>query len=275
MGEFFNLILINPIANVLLTVYAVLFFLNIPYALGFSIIILTVLFRIVTYPLMSTQIKSSKKMQTLSPHLSRLKEKHKGDTKRLQQETMRLYKEHGINPLAGCLPILVQLPVIWALYSVLQNVVGLDSKVVVSEINKIAYFEFLKLESAWDTSFMGLPLAQNPSGLLSSIGFAVFLIPIATGFFQFVQSKMMMAQGDENKDQVKNIEKKDDFASTFQKQSLYIFPIMIGFFSYTFPIALSLYWNTFTIFGIIQQYKVSGPGGLKVWLDKIHGQERN
>lgn len=274
MGEFFNLILINPIANVLLSVYAALFFLNIPYALGFSIITLTIIFRFVTYPLMSSQIRSSKKMQTLAPHLSKIKETHKGDTKRLQQETMRLYKEHGINPLAGCLPILVQLPVIWALYSVLQNVVGLDSEVVVSEINKIAYFDFLRLKAPWDTSFFGLPLSQNPSGLLSSVGFAVFLIPLATGFFQFVQSKMMMAQTEEKKDQAKNIEKKDDFASAFQKQSLYIFPIMIGFLSYGFPIALSLYWNTFTIFGIIQQYKVSGPGGLKVWLDKIHGQKR-
>ena len=73
----------------------------------------------------------------------------------------------------------------------------------------------------------------------------------------------------QNKDKDKNLslvkageKKKDDFATVFQSQSLYIFPVMIGFFSYTFPLGLSLYWNTFTIFGIIQQYLISGWGGL-------------
>ncbi|OGH07617.1 MAG: hypothetical protein A2171_02065 [Candidatus Levybacteria bacterium RBG_13_35_9] len=70
------------------------------------------------------------------------------------------------------------------------------------------------------------------------------------------------------KDNDKNEKKKDDFATAFQTQSLYIFPIMIGFLSYTFPIGLSLYWNTFTIFGIIQQYKVSGLGDLEDWIKK-------
>ena len=74
------------------------------------------------------------------------------------------------------------------------------------------------------------------------------------------------ASGGKNEDK-----KKEDFASAFQTQSLYIFPVMIGFFSYNFPVGLSLYWNTFTIFGIIQQYKVSGLGGLKGWVKKIHG----
>lgn len=272
MTEFFDLILINPIVNTLLTIYKAFFFLNVPYALGFSIVILTIIIRFVMYPLMSSQIKSSKKMQELSPHLLRIKERHKGDARRLQQETMRLYKEHGINPAAGCLPVIVQLPIIWALYSVLQKIVGLNPKVVVSEINKLTYFDFLKLGEPWDPSFFGLPLGQNPSQLFSSIGPLILLIPFVTGFFQFILSKMMMSPQDAQKNlSQKKVEKKDDFASAFQSQSLYIFPIMIGFFSYTFPIALSLYWNTFTIFGIIQQHKVSGPGGLKAWLNKING----
>src|SRR3972149_1703928 len=193
MGEFFDLILIDPISNILLAVYNALFFLHIPYSLGFAIIILTIIFRFAMYPLMSSQIRSSKKMHELNPHLSKIKDRHKGDAKRLQQETMKLYKEHGINPAAGCLPVLIQLPIIWALYSVLQKIVGSDSKVVISEINKIAYFDFLKINGSWDSSFFGLPLGQNPSQLFSSIGVVVFLIPFATGFFQFIQSKRMMA----------------------------------------------------------------------------------
>jgi len=275
MGQFFDFILIHPIINILVSVYKSLFFLHIPYALGFSIIILTVIIRFIMYPLMSSQLKSSKKMQDLSPHLSRIKGKHKGDAKRLQVETMRLYKEHGVNPAAGCLPVLIQLPIIWALYSVLQKIVGFNSKTVVSEIDKIVYFDFLKLGEPWDPSFFGLPLGQNPSQLFSTIGPLVLLIPFATGFFQFIQSKMMVSPPKAPKDNSASAKSSSqtpsDFASAFQTQSLYIFPIMIGFFSYTFPIGLSLYWNTFTIFGIIQQYRISGPGGLKVWLNKING----
>src|SRR3989304_4503161 len=153
MGEFFDLILIDPISNILLAVYKALFFLHIPYSLGFAIIILTIIFRFAMYPLMSSQIRSSKEMYELNPHLSKIKDRHKGDAKRLQQETMKLYKEHGINPAAGCLPMLVQLPIIWGLYTVLQQIVRPESQKVIAEINKIVYFDFLKITNGWDTYF--------------------------------------------------------------------------------------------------------------------------
>jgi YidC/Oxa1 family membrane protein insertase len=83
-------------------------------------------------------------------------------------------------------------------------------------------------------------------------------------------NKPKVQQGLIKKDEKK---KNDDFASAFQSQSMYIFPVMIGFFSYTFPIGLSLYWNTFTIFGIMQQYRISGLGGLTEWKNKVYGQK--
>src|SRR3989344_5710097 len=194
----FNTVLVWPILNALVGIYKILFLLNTPYALGFSIIGLTVVIRFILYPLTASQLRASRKMQEVSPHLSKLKEKHKNDAKMLQQETMKLYKEHGVNPAAGCLPVLVQIPIIWGLYSVLSQIVALGPQSVVSSIHKVV-----------------------------------------------------------------------DFASAFQSQSLYIFPLMIGFFSYQFPIGLSLYWNTFTVFGIIQQYQISGPGGLEsLWQKK-------
>lgn len=275
--SFFNTILVWPIVNVLLAIYQGLSFLHIPYTLGFAIILLTILIRFVLYPLTASQLKASKKMQVIAPHLSRLKQQHKGDAKRMQQETMRLYKEHGVNPAAGCVPVLLQLPLIWALYSVLQQVVGLDSKTVVSTINKIVYTDSLKLTSAWDPTFFGFPLGQNPSQLINTIGPIVLLIPLLTGFFQFIQSKMMVATTTpqpKNSLAIKGEKKQDDFASAFQTQSLYIFPVMIGFFSYTFPVGLSLYWNTFTIFGILQQYKISGLGGLDDLIKKIWKQKK-
>lgn len=269
----FNYVLVWPILNSMIAVYKVLITLNIPYALGFSIIILTALIRFVLYPVMVSQLRASKKMQELSPHLAKLKEKHKEDAKRLQQETMRLYKEHGVNPAAGCLPMLIQLPIIWGLYSVLQQVVRPESQKVILEINKIVYFDFLKITNEWDTSFFGFPLGSNPASLLPTFGPLVFLIPFITGFLQFLQSKMLFTPPHQ---EVKNKEKKkDDFASAFQSQSTYIFPIMIGFFSYTFPIGLSLYWNTFTLFGMIQQYQIAGLGGLKGWKKRLLGKNNN
>lgn len=262
----FDTIVVDPIINILLLIYKVLFSLNVPFALGFSIIVLTIVIRFVLYPLTSAQLKASKKMQDVAPHLSRLKEKHKGDAKTLQAETMKLYKEFGVNPAAGCLPVLIQLPVIWGLYSVLIKVINLGANTV-SEVNKLAYSDFLKLDRPWDVYFFGIPLAQNPGQLISTMGPIILLVPILTGVFQFVQSKMMMSAASDKKIEVKG-KKKEDFASAFQTQSLYIFPVMIGFLSYTFPIGLSLYWNTFTIFGIMQQYKISGLGGLEDLIKK-------
>lgn len=262
----FDTIIVDPIINILLLIYKVLFSLNVPFALGFSIIVLTIVIRFALYPLTSAQLKASKKMQDVAPHLSRLKEKHKGDAKTLQAETMKLYKEFGVNPAAGCLPVLIQLPVIWGLYSVLIKVINLGANTV-SEVNKLAYSDFLRLDRPWDVYFFGIPLAQNPGQLISTMGPIILLVPILTGVFQFVQSKMMMSAVGDKKVEVKD-KKKEDFASAFQTQSLYIFPVMIGFLSYTFPIGLSLYWNTFTIFGIMQQYKVSGLGGLEDLIKK-------
>lgn len=239
----------------LLAIYKSLFFLHIPYALGFSIILLTVIIRFLLSPLIATQLKASKKMQELHPHITRIKEQYKGNSAMISQETMRLYKEQGINPAAGCLPVLVQIPLIFILYSVLANIIKAPNLVVV-EINKVVQTDFLKLTETIDQSFFGIPLGKTPAELIPKnfaldIALLVLLIPVATGLFQYVQSKMMFPKKVEG-----DVKKTDDFASVFATQSTYIFPIMIGFFSFTFPIGLSLYWNTFTIFGIIHQYKI-------------------
>ncbi|MEK7517355.1 MAG: YidC/Oxa1 family membrane protein insertase [Patescibacteria group bacterium] len=272
MGEIFNTLLIHPIINVLLLFYNGLFFLHVPYALGLAIVGLTIAIRFILYPLISAQLKASIKMQKVAPHISALRDKHKGDRAKIQQETMRLYKEHGVNPAAGCLPVLVQLPIIWALYSVLQHIVTLKPNAVVSEINKIVYFDFLKLNSSWDSYFFGVSLGDMPSKLFTSVGPIILIVPALTAFFQFVLSKMLIPPKKaiavvkkENKESPKDA---SDFAASFQTQSMYIFPVMIGFFSYTLPIGLSLYWNTFTIFGIIQQYKIMGLGGLGEWIKR-------
>lgn len=252
-----------PILYPLVALYKVFDLINIPHPLTFSIVAITILFRLIIYPLMSSQIKSTQKMQGLSPELAKIKETHKGDSKMIQQETMRLYKEHGVNPVAGCLPVLIQLPIIFILYSVLIDIVK-NPSLVTAKINEVMP-EALKLLNPIDQSFFFFPLGKTPAGLFGDFSLLIFIIPIATGFFQFIQSKMMFPQKKEGEEK-----KKDDFASVFQTQTIYIFPVMIGVFSYTLPVGLSLYWNTFILFGIIQQYRISGLGGLK--FPKIYGK---
>ncbi len=258
----------QPLANVLVGIYQILHGVGLPFALGFSIIVLTILIRLLLYPLIASQTRTSKKMQQIQPHINRLREKHKKDAQRLQMETMQLYKEHGVNPLAGCLPVLLQLPVIWGLYGVLNETVRQTS---FQAINKGLYFDFLKLNKLWDTSFFGLPLGQSPSQLMQTAGAAILVVPFITGGLQYIQSRLMFKPTTTVEKEKKSTE--NDFASAMQTQSLYLFPVMIGFFAYSFPIGLALYWNTFTIFGIIQQSIMNRSEARKTSIASQNGTE--
>ncbi|EKD86305.1 MAG: 60 kDa inner membrane insertion protein [uncultured bacterium] len=157
----------------------------------------------------------------------------------------------------------MQLPIIWGLYNVLNNVVHKSSNELVGYINGIVLPQ-LRLDSAWETTFFGLPLGQSPSQLMNTMAIVAISIPVITGVLQFLQSKMIFVSPPKIPGK-----KNDDFATAFQTQAAYIFPIMIAFFSFTLPAGLSLYWNTFTIFGIIQQYKIGGWGGLAQLWQKV------
>src|SRR5260221_6341284 len=187
----FTILLYNPLLNILIAFYHLLLTLHLPYPLGFAIILLTIVIRLDLWPFVATQLKASKKMQALTPHLSKLKEKHKGDSARIQQETMKLYKEHGVNPLAGCLPMLIQFPVLITLYNVLGLIVSSNGKHVIDVVNKAVYFPGLKLTHTIDQHFFGLPLGGSPSKLLATVGVLILLVPVITAGLQFIQSKMM------------------------------------------------------------------------------------
>lgn len=207
-------------------------------------------------------------MQKIQPHMNRLKEKHKGDAKRLQQEQMALFKEHGVNPAAGCLPSLVQIVVlIFGFYPAIQRVIDTKPKETMSLINKTLYFDFLKLNQPWDTNFFGFPLGKTPADLFAGVGLLIILIPILTALLQFIQTKMTIIPPTDEIE-VKEKKKEPDFSQAMQTQMLYMTPVIIGVVSWQFAIGLSLYWNTFTIFGIIQQYQIQGLGGLSGWLEK-------
>jgi YidC/Oxa1 family membrane protein insertase len=264
--QIFDTLFTVPLTNILIAFYQLLTFLHIPFAVGFAIILMTAFIRVLLYPLMAAQIKSAKKMQDVAPKLSDIKEKHKKDKAKQQQEMMKLYKTHNINPASGCIPVLVQFPVLIALYHSLTKVVSLNTPDAIAKVNDTLYFSFLHLDKAWDPTLFGISLAQSPSSLFTSMPL-ILLAPLLTAVLQFFLSKMMLPA-------VPVKAKKDDFQTAIQTQSMYIFPLMIGYFSYSLPFGLSLYWNTFTLFGILQQYRLVGFGGLTPWIEKLkrHGK---
>jgi len=265
----FDTFLIHPILNALVIFYTIFLSIGLPGALGLSIILLTVVIRLALWPLTATQLKSTQKMAALRPHMDRIKEEHGHDKVRHQQEISKLYKEHGVNPLAGCLPLLLQIPVFIALYQVLLRVVDLNNGDFIGRINSQLYFQWLHLEKLPSTNFLGLGLASKPNEW-AQVGIFVLAIPIITGLLQYIQSKMLTPEQAKTKAIVKKDSKKkegmEDTMASMQSQMTLIMPLMIAFFSYGFPLGLSLYWNTFTIIGIIQQYKISGAGAMNKFL---------
>ena len=276
IGDIFNLIFLGPIINLLVLIFQGLNSLHIPGALGFSIIILTILIRVLVWPFMNSQIKATKKMADLKPHLDVLKEKHKGDKQGLASAQMALYKEHGVNPAGGCLPALIQIPVFIALYQAIINILPGEGGNI-SHINSLLYFQNLKLPQALDPNFFGLNLGIKPAEF-GKFGVMLLLVPLLTAILTFIQSKMAMPApvkkypSDSPKEK-KEKEGMEESMTQVQSQMVYLMPIMIGYFAFNFPIGLAIYWNTYTILGIIQQHRVSGWGGLPDFINKYrHGR---
>lgn len=265
----FDTFLIQPILNLLVIYYKLLSALSIPGSLGFAIILLTATIRVVLWPLTTSQLKSTQKMAALKPHLDRIKKDHGQDKLRHQQEVSKLYKQHGVNPAAGCLPLILQIPVFIALYQVLLKIVNFNSADFLSRINALIYWSALHLDSIPNTKFLGFSLATKPAEW-SQVGFLILTIPLVTGILQFIQSKMLAPtnQIEKAKKEKAGGSDMEDAMASMQSQMTLIMPAMIAFFSYGFPFGLSLYWNTFTIFGIIQQYLITGAGSLNQYLPK-------
>ena len=249
---FFNSVFVVPILNLLVLFYIGFTFLKIPWAFGFSIVALTALVRIILRPFFNQQMQTARRMQELKPQIDDLQKRYKDDKKRFQQEQLKLYQQAGINPAAGCLFMIVQIPVFIALYqSMLLFLQKGDQATIIAQINKVMYFPFLKITSI-DPWFFGFNLALSPSVAKNPI---YFIIPVITAFLQYYQVKVSTPdQPKQEKEQGKD--NKEDFQKAMNTQMKYIFPILIGWFSYTLPVGLSLYWNVFSLFSIIQYKKI-------------------
>jgi YidC/Oxa1 family membrane protein insertase len=237
----FNVILYQPLLNAL-----VLLYLYLPgHDFGIAIIILTVLIKFLFYPLGVKSIKSQKALSTIQPKIKELQEKYKNDKEKQTKEMMALYKEEKINPFSGCLPILIQLPVLLALYRVFWR--GLE----IDQVSSFLY-KFVPTLGAIDTSFLGLiNLSHSATIMIENTRHYLWpnIVLIAlVGITQFIQIKMTVVKTKPGKD--------NSFSGQMQKQMQYFMPAFIILILFNLPSALALYFLTTTLFTIIQQYVI-------------------
>lgn len=233
--DLYQTIAYQPILNILVFLY------NNTLDLGISIILLTVIIKLVLWPLSRKAIKSQKELQEIQPKLDALKKQYENNKAELGKATMDLYKEHKINPLSSCLPMLIQLPFLFAVFRVLR--VGM------SEDLSLVYSFLVRPENFQAISFGFMDLSK-PN---------IYLAFLA-GAAQFIQAKMMLAKN--SKKNPADSSQPDNMTAIMNKQMVYIFPIVTIVFGFSLPGGLTLYWFMFTFFTVVQQYlvlKKEGP----------------
>ncbi|HBW74429.1 MAG: Membrane protein insertase, YidC/Oxa1 family [Candidatus Magasanikbacteria bacterium GW2011_GWA2_45_39] len=228
MGQLFHTVLYLPLLNILVFFYNV-----VPgHDIGVAIIILTILMRLLVWPLAKKSIVAQKQMSGLQPKLNALKEQYKNDKQGLAAATMQLYKDEKMNPLSSCVPLLIQLPLLIVFYWVLQDV--LHSK----NLNEL------------------YPFVTNPESIkVLAFGFLDLLKPnyvlaILAGAAQFWQAKMLpmarpMVKTEGSKD--------EDMTAMMNRQMMYMMPVMTVVIGFSLPGGLSLYWLITTLMTVFQQ----------------------
>lgn len=258
-------LLYQPLVNALIFLYRL--FGN----FGWAVIGLTLLIRLLLVPLTLSSLRAAKKMRALAPELEKLKKKHGDDRQKLAQAQMELYRKAGANPAAGCLPQIIQLVVLIALYRAFGQVLQTDGEVI-ANLNQVLYPALqLPVDTVINLRFFYLDLSQPDIWRLPGLNFplpGLFLILAAVN--QFLSSKMMSpAAAASQKKAAKTPEISDDFAAAMQTQMLYFFPLMTLLIGYSFASGLVLYWFIFSLLTAVQQYWVGGWGGLTPWLAKL------
>ena len=235
----FDTFIINPFITFITFLYDVL-----GNNIVLAIVVFTVVVRVLTYPLTMQQQRSSKAMQKIQPQLKKLREKHKGDREKFSQAQMALYREHKINPLGGCLPLVIQMPILLGLYSSILNVlastptqlIALNDRLLVPTLGTL-----VPLEKVWLGMDLTLAPTANPIYALA--------LPLLVMGSTWLQSKLTM--GNQPKPE-KRDDGKPDQSAAMQQSMTTMMPLMFGFFSLSFSVGLSIYFIVSNTIGIAQ-----------------------
>lgn len=238
MGNIFDTILIAPLVNALFFIYGI-----IPgHDFGLSIILLTILIRLVLWPLANKQLHSQKKMQSLQGDIAKVREKAAGDKQKESAMLMELYKEKEVNPFSACLPTLLQFPILIAMFVVFKKATGSISGVeqlLYSPVKNLAYIQqVISGQIPFNTDLFGLINMAKPSIALA----------IIAGITQFIQVKMITP----NKQKTNAKDPQAQMTSLMN----YTFPALTVFIAWSLPAALPTYWIVTNLVAIFQQWLV-------------------
>ncbi|MGD9047205.1 MAG: YidC/Oxa1 family membrane protein insertase [Anaerolineae bacterium] len=244
--DIWTVIILRPMLNALLWLYSVL-----GEQFWLAIIFFTIVIRGLMTPLMLPQQRSAKKMQELQPQLQALQKKYGKDRERMSQEQMKLYREAGVNPMGGCLPMLIQFPIWIGLYQSIIQALGFQPLQLLNLSQNIYPF----MQGIWaavplNRYFLGMDLALTPQQL----GGLTYALPVLVAFTSWLQTKMTTTPGTGD----------GQGASMTQSMTL-MMPLMFGFFSLNFSTGLSFYFIVSNIIGIVTQGFISGWEGLLFW----------
>ena len=240
MTALFHAIFFQPIFNILIWLYGIL-----PYKdIGISIILLTLIVKIVTYPLALMQIKQQREMQELQPKIEEIRKRLKSDQDAQAKELMELYKKEKVNPAAGCWPLLVQIPIFIALYQALN--VGLKAG------GYGDLYAFVPTPTSIQTIFLGIFDLTKPN----------YVLAVLAGLVQFFQTKHILkppaATITQPPADVVNADgaKDESMAAMMNKQMMYVMPLMTVFIGISLPGGLTLYWLVMSALTLAQQVYV-------------------
>ena len=232
MYHLFQVIFYQPILNLLVFLYNNASF----HDLGLAIILLTVVIKLILWPLSRKSIQSQQSLQELQPKIDALKAQYKDKQAEMGKALMDLYKQHKVNPFSSCLPLLLQLPFFIAVYQVFKDDLSKHLDLV---------YPFITRPEAINSVFLGFLDLSKPS---------IYLAVLA-GLAQFWQAKMMMAKRSKNKP-VGTGSKDESMAAIMNKQMLYFMPALTIFIGVTLPGGLTLYWLVLTLLTVLQQFLV-------------------
>ena len=236
IGEVWDLIAIQPMTNTLIALANGLFG-----SFGLTIIIFTIIVRLVTLPLTIKQLRATKAMQSLQPKIAELQKKYAKDKQKLSQEQMKLYRESGMSP-AGCVvPMLIQMPIWIALYQSIMKVLAVTPE---------GFLGLSQYLYSWPVVYSALPLGDTFLWLNLARPDSLLLLPILVGGTMWVQQKMVTPVSSDPAQQAQG------------RMMLWMMPILFAFLTLQFPSGLALYWVTSNIIQIVIQYFLSGWGPL-------------
>lgn len=252
----FKFLIEDPILNILS-----LFF-NFTYSFGFSIILLTIAIKLFLYPFMVPTFKNMKKQKAIKPQLDALKEKYSDDKKKLAEEQMKLFKEHGINPASGCLSQIVTIVVLIGLYQVIQRFTNITS---LDQLNSDIYFSFMRFENISLEDVFRFYIFD-----LKAIDTS-YILPFIAGIATLITSVMMLPEVSLEEKVVRKVSKDpmEEMAYSMQTQMTIIAPIMTFFIGLQIPAGLTLYIAISSIITIVQQYFLLGDFGGLVSYSKL------